>query len=191
MRAIRLRGMADLSDTAVVLPDTPQAWKRLKCTLTLMGHFGAQTGYPVLNVTVTNCGRDEIEFGRQGLPCAGHGRRRSRRAITKVNGSLQVKLRGAVEPTAACTSRTRKVSLRGRQHAWWKVRSSDHMWRAASWRRRADFPMRMIEGIESPLQQRQPQRGAGGACATSRIVPNFLDDLPASRSQSSDRFRSR
>ncbi len=44
---------ADLSDTAVVLPDTPGA-DEIEMYLTMMGHFGAQTGYPVLNVTVTN-----------------------------------------------------------------------------------------------------------------------------------------
>ena len=44
---------ADLADTTVVLPDRPSAGE-LGMFLTLMGHFGAQTGYPVLNVTVTN-----------------------------------------------------------------------------------------------------------------------------------------
>ncbi len=44
---------ADLSDTAVVLPDIPST-DEIELFLTLMGHFGAQTGYPVLNVTVTN-----------------------------------------------------------------------------------------------------------------------------------------
>jgi cellulose synthase (UDP-forming) len=44
---------ADLADTAVVLPDRPSAGE-LEMFLTLMGHFGAQTGYPVLHVTVTN-----------------------------------------------------------------------------------------------------------------------------------------
>ena len=42
---------ADLADTAVVLPDTPMP-DEIEMYLTLMGHFGAQTGYPVLNVTV-------------------------------------------------------------------------------------------------------------------------------------------
>jgi cellulose synthase (UDP-forming) len=44
---------ADLADTTVVLPDQPSAGE-LEMFLTLMGHFGAQTGYPVLSVTVTN-----------------------------------------------------------------------------------------------------------------------------------------
>ena len=44
---------ADLADTTVVLPDTP-AVDEIEMYLMFMGHFGAQTGYPVLNVSVTN-----------------------------------------------------------------------------------------------------------------------------------------
>jgi cellulose synthase (UDP-forming) len=45
--------MADLAETAVVLPDAP-ASEEIEMFLTMMGHFGAQTGYPVLRVSVTN-----------------------------------------------------------------------------------------------------------------------------------------
>jgi cellulose synthase (UDP-forming) len=44
---------ADLADTAVVLPDQPSA-AELEMFLAMMGHFAAQTGYPVLNLTVTD-----------------------------------------------------------------------------------------------------------------------------------------
>jgi cellulose synthase (UDP-forming) len=44
---------ADLADTVVVLPDQPSA-AELEMFLAMMGHFATQTGYPVLNVTVTN-----------------------------------------------------------------------------------------------------------------------------------------
>jgi len=44
---------ADLSDTTVVLPDQPST-AELEMFLAMMGHFGAQTGYPALNLTVTN-----------------------------------------------------------------------------------------------------------------------------------------
>ncbi len=37
----------------MVLPDTPMP-DEIEMYLTMMGHFGAQTGYPVLNVSVTN-----------------------------------------------------------------------------------------------------------------------------------------
>ena len=44
---------ADLGDTSVVLPDHPSNGE-LEMFLAMMAHFGAQTGYPVLSVTVTN-----------------------------------------------------------------------------------------------------------------------------------------
>ncbi|HTI01969.1 MAG TPA: UDP-forming cellulose synthase catalytic subunit [Acidisoma sp.] len=43
--------MADLSDTAVVLPDTPASGE-ISAYLRLMGRFGYWTGYPVLNLSV-------------------------------------------------------------------------------------------------------------------------------------------
>lgn len=43
--------MADLSDTAVVIPDTPSTGE-LSAYLRLMGRFGYWTGYPVLRITV-------------------------------------------------------------------------------------------------------------------------------------------
>jgi len=45
--------VADLGETAVVLPSTPTA-AELQTLLILMAHFGAQTGYPALRVTITN-----------------------------------------------------------------------------------------------------------------------------------------
>jgi cellulose synthase (UDP-forming) len=44
---------ADLAETAVVLPGQPSP-RVVEMFLALMGHFGAQTGYPALHVTVTN-----------------------------------------------------------------------------------------------------------------------------------------
>ena len=67
---------ADLSDTAVVLPDTPSA-EEIETYLTFMGHFGAQTGYPVINVSVTNADGMKIRPS-QGLPRHWHSRRSTR-----------------------------------------------------------------------------------------------------------------
>ena len=47
--------MADLSDTAAVLPDTPSAMD-YGTYLAAMGHMGASTGYPTLGVTVVHSG---------------------------------------------------------------------------------------------------------------------------------------
>jgi cellulose synthase (UDP-forming) len=44
---------ADLADTVVVLPDQPSP-DELEMFLSMMGHFGAQTGTPALQVTVTD-----------------------------------------------------------------------------------------------------------------------------------------
>jgi cellulose synthase (UDP-forming) len=44
---------ADLGETTVVLPDQPSA-AELEIFLTLMAHFGSQTGYPGVRVNVTN-----------------------------------------------------------------------------------------------------------------------------------------
>ena len=53
---------ADLSDTSVVLPQHPSA-RELEMFLAMMGHFGAQTGYPVLDVRVT----DSAGMTRDGI----------------------------------------------------------------------------------------------------------------------------
>ncbi|MDO6708363.1 cellulose biosynthesis cyclic di-GMP-binding regulatory protein BcsB [Photobacterium sp. 1_MG-2023] len=45
--------MADLSETVVVVPKSPSR-DALQSFLNLMGRFGADTGYPGLNVTLTN-----------------------------------------------------------------------------------------------------------------------------------------
>ncbi len=45
--------MADLSQTAVILPDSASA-KDLSAYLTLLGRFGKSTGYPATGVTVTD-----------------------------------------------------------------------------------------------------------------------------------------
>src|SRR5450432_677553 len=44
---------ADLGQTTVVLPTDPTT-SEIELYLTLMGHFGAQTGYPALRVTVAD-----------------------------------------------------------------------------------------------------------------------------------------
>jgi len=60
--------VADLAETTVVLPAEPTA-AEMGLYLNLMGHFGAQTGYPALRVTVAgpgttiNAGRDYLILG--------------------------------------------------------------------------------------------------------------------------------
>src|ERR1700677_5184964 len=59
---------ADLQKTTIVIPDSPDP-KEIALYLYLMSHFGAQTGYPGLRVTVAgpnaaiNPGRDYLVLG--------------------------------------------------------------------------------------------------------------------------------
>ena len=53
---------ADLSETIVVLPPAPAA-QEIETFVTLMGHFGRQTGYPALRVSVA--GPDALRDGAQ------------------------------------------------------------------------------------------------------------------------------
>lgn len=57
---------ADLGGTAVVLPDRPSAGE-LELFLAVMGHFGAQVGYPALRVTVTNAAGMSRDGGKDYL----------------------------------------------------------------------------------------------------------------------------
>jgi cellulose synthase (UDP-forming) len=51
---------ADLSQTQIVLPDQPTP-QEIETYLTMMGHFGAETGYPAIRVTVA--GPDALRSG--------------------------------------------------------------------------------------------------------------------------------
>lgn len=107
---------ADLADTAVVLPDTPTA-EEIELYLTLMGHFGAQTGYPVLNVTIANA--ESMSSGKDYLVI---GSVDDQAAISRLNPSLPVMVDGSglhIQDTQGFFSQL--------QHAWWKVRSSDRV----------------------------------------------------------------
>ncbi|SNS48961.1 cellulose synthase (UDP-forming) [Granulicella rosea] len=130
---------ADLAETTVVLPDTPQP-DEIELFLTFMGHFGAQTGYPVLNVTVgknedmkTDSQKDYIVMGTVDQP-----------ALARIDPSLPVRIDGGglhVQDTQGFFN-----SL---QHAWWKVRSSDHI-QSGQLETAGGLPDALIEGIEWP-----------------------------------------
>ncbi len=53
--------VADLSETTVVLPPAPTQ-QEIETFLTLMGHFGRQTGFPALRVTVA--GSEALHSGQ-------------------------------------------------------------------------------------------------------------------------------
>jgi len=159
---------ADLSDTAVVLPDTPQP-EEIEMYLTMMGHFGAQTGYPVLDVTVTNANgmngtKDYLVMGMvDDSP-----------AIDKLNSSLPVSIKQGglkIQDTNGFFDRF--------QNAWWKVRSSDHV-ESGKLEVSGTLPDAMIEGMEY-----SGHSVVLIALKDKTVVPNFLNVFLA-RSQTSD-----
>ena len=68
--------LADLSETTVVLPAQPTE-QEIETFVTLMGHFGRQTGFPALRVTVA--GPDALQQGAQHRLHRHRHRRRSAR----------------------------------------------------------------------------------------------------------------
>ena len=164
---------ADLSDTAVVLPDVPTG-DEIEMYLTFMGHFGAQTGYPVTNVTVTNndgmkqdSAKDYIVMGTVG----------DQPALSRLQTSLPV----MVDADGLRVQDTQGF-FAPLQHAWWKVRSSEHV-QTNQLETAGGLPDALIEGIEWP-------RGSNRsvvviALRDHSVVPKFLDVF-LKTSQSSD-----
>jgi cellulose synthase (UDP-forming) len=164
---------ADLADTAVVLPDTP-APEEIEMYLTLMGHFGAQTGYPVLNVSVTNADGMNSGTGKDYLVI---GTVDDQSAISRLNPSLPVGIDGSglhIQDTQGFFAQL--------QHAWWKVRSSDRV-QSGQLETAGGLPDALIEGIEWP--SRSSHSVVVIALRDKDVVPNFLSVF-LKTSQSSD-----
>jgi cellulose synthase (UDP-forming) len=162
---------ADLSDTAVVMPDSPSI-EELQLYLMLMGHFGAQTGYPVTDVTVTNA--EGMKGDKDFLVL---GTVDDQPAIDKLKDKLPVQV----------TSGGLKVQDTGGffnsgEHAWWKVRSADRV-ESGRLETAGGLPDAIVEGIESPY--------SGGrsvvliALKDKSVAPAFIETF-LKNSQSSD-----
>jgi cellulose synthase (UDP-forming) len=164
---------ADLSDTAVVMPDNAGP-EELEMFLTLMGHFGAQTGYPVLNVTVTNSEGMKVASGKDYLVL---GTVDDQPAIARLNPSLPVMIDGSglhIQDTQGFFAQL--------QHAWWKVRSSDRV-QSGQLETAGGLPDALIEGIEWPSGSKRSVVVV--ALRDRTVVPNFLSVF-LKTSQSSD-----
>jgi len=164
---------ADLSDTAVVMPETPSP-EELEMYLTLMGHFGAQTGYPVLNVTVVSSEAMKTD-GRKDYLVLGTVDDQS--AIGRLNPSLPVGVDGSglhIQDTQGFFAQL--------QHAWWKVRSSDRV-QSGELETAGGLPDALIEGIEWPSGSNRSVVVV--ALRDNTVVPNFLSVF-LKTSQSSD-----
>jgi cellulose synthase (UDP-forming) len=164
---------ADLADTAVVLPDTP-ATEEIEMYLTLMGHFGAQTGYPVLNVSVTNAAGMTSDRIKDYLVL---GTVEDQSAISRLNPSLPVGIDGSglhIQDTRGFFAPL--------QHAWWKVRSSDRI-QSGQLETAGGLPDALIEGIEWP--SRSNRSVVVVVLRDKGVIPNFLSVF-LKTSQSSD-----
>ena len=154
---------ADLADTAVVLPDSAAA-EEIEMFLTLMGHFGAQTGYPVFNVTVTNSDGMKTDEKKDYIVL---GTVDDQPAIQHLNPDLPV----TIENDGLHIQDTQGF-FASLQHAWWKVRSSDHI-RSGQLETAGGLPNALIEGIEWP---RRSNRSVVVIALRDRdVVPDFLN----------------
>jgi cellulose synthase (UDP-forming) len=168
---------ADLSDTAVVLPDTPTV-DEIELYLTLMGHFGAQTGYPVINVAVTNRAGMKTDRVKDYLVM---GTVDDQPALADLNPSLPVRVDGSglhIQDTTGFFA-----SL---QHAWWKVRSSDHI-NSGQLETAGGLPDALVEGIEWPSGSSKSVVVI--ALRDHSVEPRFVDTF-LKYSQSSDMSQS-
>ena len=164
---------ADLSDTAVVLPETASP-EEIEMYVTLMGHFGAQTGYPVLNVSVTNSDGMKTDGRKDYLVL---GTVDDQAAIGHLNPSLPVGVDGSglhIQDTQGFFAQL--------QHAWWKVRSSDRV-QSGELETAGGLPDALIEGIEWPSGSNRSVVVV--ALRDNTVVPNFLSVFQKT-SQSSD-----
>ena len=106
-----------------------------------MGHFGAQTGYPVLNVTVTNNDGMKTDKSKDYIVM---GTVDDQPALGKLNKNLPVQVDNGnlhIQDTQGFFAPL--------SHAWWKVRSSDHI-QSGQLETAGGLPDALIEGIEWP-----------------------------------------
>ena len=132
--------LADLSETTVVLPPMPTS-QEIEAFVTLMGHFGRQTGFPGLRVTVA--GPDALHSGAAtDFLIIGAGD--DQPAFDKLGTHLPVSLgSGQIQ-----VQDTQGFFVRLLHNAWWKLRSNQHAESGAM--TAGGTPDAVIEGIESP-----------------------------------------
>ncbi|HEY2857904.1 MAG TPA: UDP-forming cellulose synthase catalytic subunit [Terracidiphilus sp.] len=133
----------DLQNTTVVLPSAPTP-EEIEMFVTLMGHFGRQTGFPGLRVTVT--GPEGMKAG-SGADFLVIGVGDDQPAFDKLANNLPVSLRDG------------RVQVHDTQgffapihHAWWKAPVQDHA--ESGELISSGTPDGLIEGIESPFEPR-------------------------------------
>ena len=132
--------VADLSETTVVLPLAPTE-QEIETFVTLMGHFGRQTGFPGLRVTVA--GPDALHEGANtDFLIIGTGD--DQPAFDTLGSHLPVSLgSGQVQ-----VRDTQGFFVNLLHHAWWKLESNEHTESGSLIA--GGTPDAVIEGIKSP-----------------------------------------
>ena len=132
--------LADLAETIVVLPSHPTIGE-IEVFLYLMGHFGADTGYPVLNFRATDAAGMSDKGSKDILVV---GNMDDQPALEKLNSVLPVGVDG---------SGLQLNDMDGFFHqagkAWWRVRSSDQV-QPCEMEGMGGLPDALIEGAEWP-----------------------------------------
>jgi len=133
--------LADLSETTVVLPPRPTA-EEIETFVTLMGHFGRQTGIPGLQVTVA--GPEALQEGAHtdflvigaGDDQTGFDKLSAQLPVSLGSGQIQVR-------------DTQGFFIRMLHRAWWKAEQDDHA--ESGMLIAGGVPDAVIEGIKSPF----------------------------------------
>ncbi|GAA0790268.1 cellulose biosynthesis cyclic di-GMP-binding regulatory protein BcsB [Cupriavidus gilardii] len=136
--------LADLADTAVVLPDAPRAIDQ-EALLTLLGHMGRWTGLPALRVSVVPA-KDVEAVGQRNLLIVGNGS--AGELLARWGKSLPLMIaRGKTE-----------MALRDQRASAWSNWLSDSEPEAMTPAGRAilsaDGPLAALVGFESPFRER-------------------------------------
>jgi cellulose synthase (UDP-forming) len=133
--------LADLGETTVVLPPQPTE-QEIETFVTLMGHFGRQTGFPVLRVTVA--GPDVLQAGAANdFLVIGTGS--DQPGFDKINDKLPVALgNGKIQ-----VRDTQGFFIQVLHHAWWKLKNDDRT--ESGELTVGGTPDSIIEGIKSPF----------------------------------------
>jgi cellulose synthase (UDP-forming) len=128
-----------LSETQVVLPEQPTQ-QEIETYLTLLGHFGAETGYPALRVTVA--GPDALRSGNNAdLLVIGTGQDNS--AVSRLGPSM---------PVTVGENNLKVQDTRGFfstfHNAWWKIPTNNEL--PSGEIGATGVPDALVEEIESP-----------------------------------------
>jgi cellulose synthase (UDP-forming) len=132
--------VADLSETTVVLPLAPTE-QEIETFITLMGHFGRQTGLPGLRVTVA--GPDALHEGANtDFLIIGTGN--DQPAFDALSSHLPVSLgSGQIQ-----VRDTNGFFVNLLHHAWWKLDSNEHT--ESGTLTAGGTPDAIVESIQSP-----------------------------------------